>query len=101
MRHGMLWRGLEDCFFCDIAGERVSPFSPGVVIEPRTAPLMEVRHPFHVVKLPRPRTKVLSFRFVVTDQFDNRHSKHVRLRRFWGPLTTPAGGPLPDRAGDR
>lgn len=76
------WRHLEDCDFCDVAEERVTPFSPGVVIAPRTAPLMVVKHPFRVATLPPPRTKMLSFQIVVTDQFDGRHRKRVRLRKF-------------------
>lgn len=79
------WRDLEDCDFCDIGGERVMPISPGVVIKPRMASLMEVRHPFRVETLPSRRTKRLSFLIVATDQFDNRHCKRVRLPRLGMP----------------
>ena len=77
------WRALQDCDFCDIADERVNPItSAGVRIAPRTTATMRVQHPFEVNKAPRPRTRLMSFRIVVTDQFNRTHRKRVRLRTF-------------------
>jgi hypothetical protein len=75
-----LWRRPQDCNFCDIGGERVGLVSP--LIPPRTATTMQIAHPFLVEALPHPRTRVLSFWIAATDQFDYRHSKRVRSRKF-------------------
>jgi hypothetical protein len=56
------WGRLEDCYFCDVGEERVGPGSPGVLIPPHTSVLMQIPHPFIVNSLPRPRSKMLSFR---------------------------------------
>ncbi len=71
---------LQDCHFCDIGDERVGPFSPGVKIYPRTTATMQVNHPFNVDKLPR--TKMISGRIVVTDQFNRTLGKRIRLGKF-------------------
>jgi hypothetical protein len=76
-------QSLQECNFCVIGGERVDPFSPGVMIEPRTTSLMQLNHPFEVDKLPR--TKWIWVRIVLTDQLNRRHSKRARLRRA-GPI---------------
>jgi hypothetical protein len=77
------WQHLEDCHFCDIGEDRVgAPLTPGVPIPARTAMPMQVAHPFTVKALPRQRTKRLSFRIVVTDQFGDRHSKRLKLGMF-------------------
>lgn len=78
-------RHLEDCYFCLVGGEPITPHLPGAVIPPRMAPLMELQHPFRVANIPRARNKMLSFEIVVTDQFDKRHYKRVRLPRFGQP----------------
>jgi hypothetical protein len=69
-------RALQDCFFVDIGGEPVVPFTPGVKIEPRTTATMRIQHPFKVDVLPRTRT--LMFRIVMTDQFNRTHSRRLR-----------------------
>jgi hypothetical protein len=77
------WHQMEDCYFCDIGDDRVSPISAGVVITPRTTAAMVVRHPFFdIVKLPRPRTRWLSFRITATDQFNRRHNKRLWARKI-------------------
>ncbi len=75
-------RALQDCHFCDIAGERVSPLSPGVLVEARTTAMMEITHPFERTKRPGERTKTLSFRVIATDQFNRRHIKRIKVQRF-------------------
>jgi hypothetical protein len=77
------WHRLQDSHFCDIGEERVGiPGSPGVLIPPHTSMPMQFPQPLVIKTLPRPRTKMLSFRIVATDQFGDRHSKQLRLRRF-------------------
>jgi hypothetical protein len=85
---------LEDCYFCDVGDDRVGPFSPGAKIEPRTTALMQINHPCVVERLPRPRAKMLSFRIVLTDQFDKTHSKRIRVGKL-NPNPIPLMSPLP------
>jgi hypothetical protein len=73
-------RALQDCHSCIIGGKYVSYYLD-IKIEPRTATIMEITHPFGVKRLPRART--LSFWIVVTDQFDRRHYRRVRLARLY------------------
>jgi hypothetical protein len=75
-------RALQDCHFCDIAGERVSPSSPGVLISPHTSATMQLTHPFEVDSSPPAGTNVLRFRVIVTDQLKRRHIKRIKLQRF-------------------
>jgi hypothetical protein len=75
-------RTLQDCHFCDIAGERVFHLSPGVLINPRTTATMEITHPFEVERAPAERTRTLSFRVFATDQLNRRHLKRIRSQRF-------------------
>jgi len=75
-------RILQDCHFCDIAGERVSPLSPGVLISPRTTATMQLTHPFESDRPPGERAKTLSFRVIITDQLNRRHAKRIKLQRF-------------------
>jgi hypothetical protein len=74
---------LQDCFFCDIAGERVLPIlSPGALVGPHTTATMQFTHPFQVDTPPRAKVGSLPFRIVVTDQLNRRHSKRIKLGSF-------------------
>jgi len=75
-------RTLQDCHFCDIAGERVCPLTPGVLIKARTTATMQITHPLEVNDPPAGDVTTLSFRIIVTDQLNRRHSKRIRLDRF-------------------
>jgi hypothetical protein len=77
-----LARTLRDCHFCDIAGERVSTLSPGVLLSPRTTATMQITHPFEVDPPPPDRTKALSFRVIARDQLNRRHIKRIKLQRL-------------------
>jgi hypothetical protein len=72
----------QECHFCDVAGERVSPLSPGVLIPPRTATMVQIAHPFEVRRPPSSRFDTLSFRVIATDQLNHRHIKRIKLRKF-------------------
>ena len=63
-------RALQHCHFCDIAGERVSILSPGVLVAPRTTATMQITHPFEVDYLPDEHVRTLSFRVIATDQLN-------------------------------
>jgi hypothetical protein len=71
LAHGRI---LQDCHFCDIAGERVSTLSPGVLISPHTTATMQITHPFEVDRPPGDRVGTLSFRVIATDQLNRRHT---------------------------
>jgi hypothetical protein len=75
-------RALQDCHWCDIAGERVSTLSAGVLIAPRTTATMQITHPFEVDQLPDERVRTLSFRVIVTDQLNRCHTRRIKLQRF-------------------
>ncbi len=75
-------RTLQDCHFCDIAGERVSPLSPGVLIAPRTTATMQITQPFEIDEPPDEHVRTLAFRVIATDQLGRRHTKRVKLQRF-------------------
>jgi hypothetical protein len=75
-------RALQDCHWCDIAGERVSTLSPGVLITPRTTATMQITHPFEVDQLPDEHVRALSFRVIATDQLNRCHTRRIKLQRF-------------------
>lgn len=75
-------RMLQDCHWCYIAGERVSPSVAGVLIDRRTTATMQITHPFGVNRPPNDKTGTFSFRVTVTDQLGRRHTKRVKLQKF-------------------
>jgi hypothetical protein len=77
-----LGRALQDCYFCDIAGERVWAVTPGVLITERTTAAMQIIHPFETKKWSAERAGPVWFRVVLTDQFNRRHTKRLRFERF-------------------
>jgi hypothetical protein len=80
-RRRFLRRGIsQECHFCDVAGTRVSPLSPGALIPARTTTMMQISHPFETTKPPSSET--LAFRVIATDQFNRRHTKRIRLQKF-------------------
>jgi hypothetical protein len=75
-------RALQDCHWCDIAGERVSTLSPGVLISPRTTATMQITHPFEVRQVPCEHVRTLSFRVIATDQLNRSHARRIKLQRL-------------------
>jgi hypothetical protein len=83
-------RTLQECHFCDVAGERVSPRSPGALIGSRTTAMMQISQPFEVEQLPTEKRKNFEFHVVLTDQLGCRHTKRMKLHRFTGRATQRA-----------
>lgn len=75
-------RALQDCHSCDIAGQPIHPFSPGVLIKARTTATMQITHPFEADRPPAARAKTLSFRVIAIDQLNRRHIKRIKLQKF-------------------
>jgi hypothetical protein len=75
-------RTLQDCHWCYIAGEHLSPSVPGVLINSRTTATMQITHPFGVNRQPNEGIEAFSFRVTVTDQLGRRHATRIKLQRF-------------------